>query len=272
VPGRAVDVATGLLVQVAWASDGAIDELAARAATPDGAEPAGAAAPIGVLPASVALDEVVHRSRASAGRLSLCFALGDEDLGPACLEVREGEHVLVAGPSRAGVSTALAALAAAGRAAGAEVVALVGPRPGLTPLLPDGVEGTPHAVVADALDRLAGDRATVVVVDDAHDLEDGAGLLAAVLADPPTGLVVVAGGRADLLRAAYGHWTRFVRRSRVGILLQPTPELDGELLGVRLPRSAATSQAGRGVLVEAGTATTVQVAVPAPADGAGAAL
>ena len=254
-PGRAVDPATGLLVQLAWVSDDAIDQLA------QGASPAGRTArPVGVLPARVPLEAVVHRSRAGAGFLSLAFALGDDDLEPASLDLRDGEHVLVAGPSRSGVSTALAALAAAGSAAGVEVVALVGARSGLGPLLPAGALAVPHAALPDLPAQLPDRGPWLLVVDDAHDLDDTDGVLAALLAGPPSGPVVVAGGRTDLLRGAYGHWTRVVRRSRSGLLLQPTPELDGELLGTRLARSTATAVPGRGVLVEAGVPAVVQVA------------
>src|SRR5690606_9020158 len=108
----------------------------------------------------------------------------------------------------------------------------------------------------------------LLVVDDAHDLDDPDGALAAVATEPPDGLVVVAGGRTDALRAAYGHWTRAVRRGRVGLLLQPVPELDGELLGTRLARDPAPRRRGRGSVVEAGSVAVVQVAVP-PGAGTG---
>ena len=49
-------------------------------------------------------------------------------------------------------------------------------------------------------------------------------------------VVVVAAGRADALRGLYSHWTRTVRAGRVGLLLQPDVDLDGDLLSVRLPR------------------------------------
>ena len=72
---------------------------------------------------------------------------------------------------------------------------------------------------------------------------------------------VVAAGRADVLRGLYHHWTRTVRRSRLGVLLRPDVDLDGELLGVTLPRrSSAPWVDGRGYLVVDGTASLVQVA------------
>ena len=63
-----------------------------------------------------------------------------------------------------------------------------------------------------------------------------------------TDVHIVATARADRLRAAFRHWTTEVRRSRVGILLRPD-DIDGELLGVRLPRGALPPIAGAGYLV-----------------------
>ncbi|MGH8909742.1 MAG: hypothetical protein ACRD0K_25435, partial [Egibacteraceae bacterium] len=72
---------------------------------------------------------------------------------------------------------------------------------------------------------------------------------------------VIAAGRADVLRSAYGHWTQTVRRSGAGVLLRPDTDLDGDLLGVRLPRLAPVPvTAARGWLVNSGEAEFVQAA------------
>jgi S-DNA-T family DNA segregation ATPase FtsK/SpoIIIE len=99
-----------------------------------------------------------------------------------------------------------------------------------------------------------------VLVDDADRFDDRDGRLAALL---EAGARVAAAGRADGLRGQFGHWTRAVRASRVGLLLHPDTDLDGELLGVRLPRRADVPlRPGRGYLVEAGRPALVQVARP----------
>jgi DNA segregation ATPase FtsK/SpoIIIE, S-DNA-T family len=73
---------------------------------------------------------------------------------------------------------------------------------------------------------------------------------------------VVAAGRSDALRSAYGHWTRDVRRSRLGLALCPEPE-DGELLGATFPRRDRPAPSpGRGYLVVDGLAEVLQVARP----------
>ncbi len=74
-------------------------------------------------------------------------------------------------------------------------------------------------------------------------------------------VVVVAAGRADALRSLYSHWTRTVRASRVGLLLQPDVDVDGDLLSVRLPRRTTTAIGpGRGYLCAGGEVDLVQVA------------
>jgi S-DNA-T family DNA segregation ATPase FtsK/SpoIIIE len=49
-------------------------------------------------------------------------------------------------------------------------------------------------------------------------------------------LLVAAAGRPDALRHAYGHWTGAVRRSRLGIAMAACSDVDGDLLGMTIPR------------------------------------
>jgi S-DNA-T family DNA segregation ATPase FtsK/SpoIIIE len=111
-----------------------------------------------------------------------------------------------------------------------------------------------EALDADALVEPAG-RLLFVFVDDADRVEG----LEPLLGLPD--LHVLAAGTADALRAAYGHWTQRVRRSRLGVLLRPDLDLDGELLGVSLPRRPPVAPLpGRGYLVHDGRFTMVQCA------------
>jgi S-DNA-T family DNA segregation ATPase FtsK/SpoIIIE len=74
-------------------------------------------------------------------------------------------------------------------------------------------------------------------------------------------LHLIIAGRADSLRSAYGHWTQQVRRSRSGVLLRPDIDLDGDLLGVRLPRRAPVPiTVARGYLINDGGAELIQAA------------
>ena len=73
----------------------------------------------------------------------------------------------------------------------------------------------------------------------------------------------MAAGRAEALRSLYGHWTQRVRRCRTGLLLRPHVDLDGDLLGVALPRrSPVELGTARGYLVNAGEVRLVQAATP----------
>ncbi len=105
--------------------------------------------------------------------------------------------------------------------------------------------------------------ATAVLIDDAEGFDDADGAIAGLLSARRPHLHVVAAARADSLRSLYGHWTTDVRRSKVGLLLRPDVDLDGDLLGAGLPRRAPVPlTAGRGYLVHNGESEIVQVALP----------
>src|SRR3954469_4124923 len=123
--------------------------------------------------------------------------------------------------------------------------------------------GLRPAAVQDAVAAVAGHGgAALLLVDDAEQVDDRGGALAALLARAPPHVHVVAAGRSDVLRTAYEHWTRGLRRSRAGVLLAPNADLDGELLGQVLPRRAPVALgAGRGWLVDGTDLQVVQVAL-----------
>ena len=191
--------------------------------------------------------------------------LGGPDLSEQGWWLPPGSAALVAGPRRSGRSTVLVQLARriGCGGPGAGLVAWT-PRP--SPLRAEHI--TLH-VHGDQLDPglIAGLTAggngalPVLLVDDAEDTEDPAAVVSSALG---AGWVVIAAGRSDALRSAYGHWTRQVRSSRQGLLLQPDVDLDGELLGVRLPRRAEASlrPVGRGYLVADAEPVLVQAFMP----------
>ncbi|MGZ6827767.1 MAG: hypothetical protein ACXVGH_13335, partial [Mycobacteriales bacterium] len=125
------------------------------------------------------------------------------------------------------------------------------------------------AEVAAALNAATGPLA--VLVDDAELLLAArvADLLQQVVRDGrDQGHALVLGGTTDELGASFRGFVADARRSRSGLLLSPASHLEGELLGVRLARSAAfTGPAGRGLLVRGGQVTLVQVPLP-PEPGA----
>ena len=100
----------------------------------------------------------------------------------------------------------------------------------------------------------------MLLVDDAELVDDPGSVLLRVVSGC-TALTVVVAGRVDALRSAYGHWTQVLRRQRRGLLLRPTSDLDGDVLGVTLPRREAVPAApGRGYLVADGGCALVQLA------------
>ena len=106
----------------------------------------------------------------------------------------------------------------------------------------------------------------VLLVDDAEQFADNDQAFAGLLAAKTSDLLVVAAGRSDDLRTMYSHWTKTVRKSRCGILLQPNVDFDGDLLGISaLPRKAPVEvTVGRGYLAAGGGVGFLQCASPTP--------
>jgi S-DNA-T family DNA segregation ATPase FtsK/SpoIIIE len=240
-PGRLRDAGTGLEAQVVVPPEAPWPVAAGRG--PD---------PVGVLSDHVPADTLPAGRAMAEGGAELAVGRCARDLGPAILEVPDGEPVLVVGPPRSGRSTALVRLAVSwSQARPDEGIAVIAPR--RSPLRDVGRHR--GWIVVDAL-ASGGEpegRAGLWVVDDAELVADLA---------PPAGVSVVAAVRGDALRGAYGHWTGTLRRGRRGLLLGPTPELDADLLGVPLRRRRERTPVppGRGWLVADGLAEELQVA------------
>ena len=161
------------------------------------------------------------------------------------------------GPARSGKSTTL--LAVAGRVPGGR------PRPhgrgrGRAPLARSAATRSstsrwrPGEIgdrLVAAVDAAAG--RVLVLVDDAEAIDDVGGVLERLSTSDRPDLLFVAAGRNDGIRSGYSHWTRPLRRSKVGVLLRPDVDLDGDILGVIAAppgaggdgrRAAATSRPG----------------------------
>jgi len=274
--GRAAAVPGNRRVQIARVRDDWRDVVAA---CPSGVRPD----PVKALPRRVGLDQLGSSFRPTeVDRLVVPVGIRGADLAPGVLDLHRREHALVIGPPRSGRSTLLATLAAAalGEAARHQVslhVVVVAPRGG--PLADSaglgaagvGAAGLGGRAAAELVDpdglaaRLGaapGDASWLVLVDDADLLVDDA-RLNAVMAGLADGVHLVAAARGDVVRSAYGSWLRGLASSRTGVLLDPDPDLDPDLFGVRLPRRPLSPPAqGRGWLVAAGVVDQVQVALP----------
>ncbi|MDP8910933.1 MAG: FtsK/SpoIIIE domain-containing protein, partial [Actinomycetota bacterium] len=227
---------------------------------------------IDVLPAHVAASDLPAPSRP----LEAVVGLGDEELAPVILPLDEG-HFLVVGPYRSGRSTALATIAHSLRAGEREgELHLLAPRRSpLTALeiwdsISRGVEES-EATAASLAERIASDGVgadtpLVVVVDDGDELADTIGassLQAIVRAGRDANVRVVAAVERQALQRAYSGWLSELRKEQQGLLLDPDLDVDGDLLGVRLPRRTnPVFPPGRGYLVRRGEMQLIQVATP----------
>jgi S-DNA-T family DNA segregation ATPase FtsK/SpoIIIE len=237
-PGRLRIASSGLEGQVAIGADG-MAELPGR-------QGAGGPVPVQSLPAEVT---GVDLARLTAGAMSdstaLVLGLSADNLATSTLLVPKGDHVFIGGAAATGKSTSLRRLVAAWAEVhpGGQIVD-VDRRTGLT------VE-----------DIVCWTAPTLVAIDDAERVDDRLGVLAGLVNDPPVGVMVIAAARLDAVRSSYGHWTREVARSRCGIILTSPGEVDGDLLGVTLPRrSLIAARPGLGWVVDGRGHGLVQIA------------
>jgi S-DNA-T family DNA segregation ATPase FtsK/SpoIIIE len=264
VPGRALVAGTGQVVQVARPHDGA----AAAAVRIAAAHPTPSRPPLRIEPLATELRFAELGAAAQLENRPWLVPVGvaERTRAAAGLVVYQGEHALVAGPARSGKSTTLLTIAAACRASrpGITVAAVAGPR---SPLRHDPLvdEVVPPSGVGERLGPLVeGVHGPVLVlVDDAESLDDVGGVLDRLSTSDRPDLLFVAAGRNDGIRSGYSHWTRPLRRSKLGVLLRPDVDLDGDILGAQLPRRAPVAMVtGRGYLASSGEVDLVQVALP----------
>jgi DNA segregation ATPase FtsK/SpoIIIE, S-DNA-T family len=228
--------------------------------------------PVVLLPERITADQLyLAGATASTGAEPWSIPVGftDSNLSPAALKLYEHENALIAGPPRSGRSSALVAIAAT-VLAGVDPPAVVAFAPRRSPLrdLPAPVVVcTDYQALDGILTPITG--RALLLVDDADTVSDPLGVLDRWIAKSGAGRHLIAAGRNDGVRRQFGLWTQKVRDGRCGVLLVPDHELDGDLLGVALPRQHRMAPVpGRGYLVSDGAIDGVQLAlaaVPAPA-------
>ncbi|HEY7072565.1 MAG TPA: FtsK/SpoIIIE domain-containing protein [Acidimicrobiales bacterium] len=267
LPGHALTSESRQLIHVARPHEGlaaAVERIrSATAAVPPERTPR----PIRTLASAVAWPDLGAAAQLTRRPWVVPIGQAESDLRPVAVTAYEGEHVLVAGPARSGKSTTLLTIAGAVLAAQPDtlVAAVATAR---SPLVADTrihrvVDPGDVAPLQDVLDSDA--PRVLVLVDDAETIDEP--LLDPLGTSRRANLLVVAAGRGDLVRSAYQHWTRPLRRSKLGVLLQPDPDLDGELLGCRLPRRPPVAMSvGRGYVVNGADPVLAQIALP---EGAG---
>lgn len=202
--------------------------------------------------------------------------VGGDTLTLFGLEAEEhGPGLLVVGPRRSGRSTALLTMATSALDRGWKV-GLVTPR--RSPLR--DLAGRPGVVgeltLESARDEIAALLAalaptptapTLLLVDDLE-LVGADGPLADAIVDHVGALrdkpgLVVAGGTTDELGGAYRGPVPALKRARSGLILAPQSPNDGDVFGLRLPRSVVGGGTpGRGILSASGQWQPVQVPTP----------
>ena len=265
--GRGFAVPSGLEIQVAVPDGG----LASAASKAGASHPStGGPPPVETLPRAISATRL-DQPRLRRSPVYLPLGLSDDTLSPVGLTLYPNEHALILGPPRSGRSAALMLLASTASASGGLVVALSAE--GLP--LADHPDVLQAGDLRDLLELLAAagtpETASLVLIDDAETVDDPDGDLKALVANSGPSRHIVAAGRADRLRTAYGHWTTEIRFSRTGVLLQPSP-LDGDLFSLQLPtRPSLPPLPGRGYLIQNGQPSIMQIAgCGDSASGAGA--
>jgi DNA segregation ATPase FtsK/SpoIIIE, S-DNA-T family len=286
-PGRAVLAPAGLETQLALPGEDAsgpglvarLREVAAAASAHDAAVPTHLCPfRISTLPHVVAYDRSLAGDRPGSTGLWAMVGLGGDEALPLWVDLGtdSGPAFVVGGPARSGRSTALAVMAVSVLEGGAQVV-IVAPRPsplrhlasrpGVLALL-TGREGD-ETRLRNYVGVAAATGPLVVFIDDAELLVDsalGEGLVDYLSSCRDAGRALVLAGTTTELQAGFRGVAAQARRGRTGLLLSPEGALDGDLLGVRLPRSLALpGPRGRGLLVVRGDLTAVQVPFLQPA-------
>jgi len=226
-------------------------------------------------PAIEPLPALVERASLPApGKpLHAVLGIGDTELAPAELDLSE-RHFLVIGPYRSGRSTTLGTIVESLWRDGdhLETHLLAPRRSPLSELGPwtsvaEGVQACEDAVSALAaqIDQRPGSATPVlVVIDDGDELAESLAapaLETIVRRGRDAAVRVVCACERQAAQRAFGGWLRELRKEEHGLLLAPDPDVDGDLLAVRLPRRTnPVFPPGRGYVVRRGTIELVQVA------------
>jgi S-DNA-T family DNA segregation ATPase FtsK/SpoIIIE len=273
-PGRGF-LPSGLELQVALPGDDPAGEAQAAAIAAHGERLRARHGERGAQPVEPMPTRIPRASLPAPRReLAAVLGLGDAELEPVEVDLAD-RHFLVVGPYRSGRSTTLAALCESlSRSERAPELRLLAPRRSplvaleLWSAVASGTEACEAAAaeLAQTVEaRTGGDaRPLVIVIDDAEELAESLGaqpLETVVRRGRDLDVRVLAACERQAAQRAFTGWLRELRKEEHGLLLAPDADVDGDILGVRLPRRTnPVFPPGRGYLVERGTIQLVQVA------------
>jgi S-DNA-T family DNA segregation ATPase FtsK/SpoIIIE len=282
-PGRCFTAESALETQIALlaADASGAGQAAALASIGEQATSRGGRAEPGLrpfrvdeLPSRLSFEQAWSYRGSDAHALHCFIGVGGDELtaiGPNF--ATDAPCFVVAGPPKSGRSTALATMARALLRSGIPV-AIAAPRSG--PLAALQTEPGTVGMISDpqrSLDHwreLLSNSSTpaVVVIDDGELLRDSPAaelFRSAIRGDRTYIQAIVLGGNSDGLCTGLSGWQVDAKRCRQGALLSPQSLSDGDLIGVRLPRSylGAAPQLGRAV-VHLGDGIIRSVTVPYP--------
>jgi len=224
---------------------------------------------VDVLPARLTLDEAWElRPVREPAPLWGLVAVGGDELTALGFDLAYTSAAVIAGPPRSGRSTALLAVVESLLRTGTAVV-IAAPRP--SPLRDlagrPGVRGVLTGVdlAEEELAPLMADGPVVLVIDDGELLKDvpAKDYLRKVLrTGADQGQAIVLGGDSGEVASGFTGW-QVDMKGRQGVLINPQGVTDGDLIGVRIPRSATgnAAQPGR-VMVNVGDGVLHTAQVP----------
>lgn len=257
VPGRLVIASSGLVAQVVPPPVSATSPPAIGSGPPAPLLPE--------LPRHVTARDLRTAgpgAAASAVAGPIAVGLRFDDLGLATLDVGAGDRLAIVGPPGSGRSGVLVHLVDEwrGRHPDHDVAVLVGSERSPLAQSPWRCELGEWGHT-DQLGVGHGPTHRLIVVDDAERLDDEDGRLAELVgARRSSSTTVMIAGRADALRSGFDHWTAPIRRTRLGIVMAASSELDADVLGVVPPRRCPIpARPGLGWLIQHGTSTLAQL-------------
>ncbi|MEV2274741.1 FtsK/SpoIIIE domain-containing protein [Nocardiopsis sp. NPDC049922] len=229
---------------------------------------------VDVLPDRIGYADTARYRTEPARPLSALLGVGGNELSAVSADLSRVPTFLISGPPQSGRSSMLTTMAMSLLAAGTELL-LVTPRgsrltdlrthPGVRAVI-DAAEPK-LSQLHEALGRFQADTA-VVVVDDADlllssDLGKEFTRIARGMVGPGWG--IVAAGTNETLQGGFNGWHVHLKRNRVGALLSPQSQADGEVLGLRLPKGVSSPRLTPGTAyLHLGDGRIQQVKVPHP--------